>query len=76
MHELSIAQNIIESVLQEMTSRKLISVNSVGLRIGRLTNVDAEALRFGYECLIAGSALAGSRLEIEDVFARAKCRAC
>ncbi len=76
MHELSIASSIIETVTGEMQQRGLKSLKRIGLRIGALANVDAEALRFGYDTLIADTTLAGSTLEIEAVPIKATCRKC
>jgi hydrogenase nickel incorporation protein HypA/HybF len=76
MHELSIASAIVETVTAEMQSRGLASIATVGLRIGALTNVDPEALRFGFETIIVDTPLAGSKLEIESLPVRATCRRC
>ena len=76
MHELSIASSIVETVTVEMLSRGLTSIGKVGLRIGALTNVDPEALRFGYETMVVDTPLAGSTLEIESLPVKAICRKC
>lgn len=76
MHELRIAQNIIESVLAEMSRRGLRSVRGVGLRIGELTDIVPESLEFGFDVLISSTALAGAQLEIERVPIRGQCRDC
>jgi hydrogenase nickel incorporation protein HypA/HybF len=76
MHELSIASSIVETVTAEMLSRGLTSIGKVGLRIGALTNVDPEALRFGYETMVVDTPLAGSTLEIESLPVKAVCRKC
>lgn len=76
MHELSIASSIIETVTAEMLLRGLTSISKVGLRIGVLTNVDPEALRFGYETMVVDTPLAGSTLEIESPPVKAVCRNC
>jgi len=51
MHELGIAQNIVDAVLLEMKTRHLPLVAAVALRIGALTDVDPEALTFGLKSL-------------------------
>ena len=76
MHELSIASSIVETVTAEMQSRGLTSIAKIGLRIGALTNVDPEALRFGFETIIVDTPLAGSTLEIESLPVKATCRKC
>lgn len=76
MHELSIASAIVETVTTELQSRGLASLRRIGLRIGALTNVDPEALRFGFETIIPETPLAGCKLEIENVPIKATCRKC
>lgn len=76
MHELSIAQNIIEAVQVALPEHGLIRVVRVGVRIGTLSSVDPEALTFGYQALIADTPLAGSDLAIETVETSAVCRKC
>jgi hydrogenase nickel incorporation protein HypA/HybF len=76
MHELSIASAIVDTLTSEMQSRGLSRISKVGLRIGALTNVDSEALRFGFETTIVDTPLAGCVLEIENVPIKATCRKC
>ncbi len=40
--------------------------SAVGLRIGALAGVDAESLRFGFECLVKDSDLDPLRLEVDN----------
>ena len=76
MHELSIAQSILKTVEQETEARGLPPVVEVGVRVGALSGVLPDALAFGFEALVAGTARAGCRLKIEPVPAQAQCRAC
>lgn len=76
MHELSIAQSIVETVLREMEQRNLREVKAIGLRIGALSGVMTEALEFSYEVIIKETPLANTRLVIEKVPVRAKCGDC
>jgi hydrogenase nickel incorporation protein HypA/HybF len=76
MHELSIASSIFETVLDEMKNRGLTAITKIGLRVGALTSVDSESLRFGFETLITDTPLSACQLEIENVPIKAKCRAC
>jgi hydrogenase nickel incorporation protein HypA/HybF len=76
MHELSIATSIVDTVLQEIQRKNLPSVQTIALRIGALSCVDPEALRFGFESIIADTPLAKTKLEIEFVLVQGKCRTC
>ena len=76
MHELGIAQSILKTVEQEMEARSLPPVAEVGVRVGALSGVLPDALAFGFEALVAGTALADCELKIEHVPAQAQCQAC
>ncbi|UCG61124.1 MAG: hydrogenase maturation nickel metallochaperone HypA [Candidatus Zixiibacteriota bacterium] len=53
MHELAIANSIMNTVLTEADKQNLKSIIAVGLRIGALTDVVPEALEFGFGALTA-----------------------
>jgi hydrogenase nickel incorporation protein HypA/HybF len=76
MHELSIATSIVETVLQEIQRQNLPPVQTIAVRIGALSAVDPEALRFGFESIIPDTPLAETKLEIEFVPVQGNCRAC
>jgi hydrogenase nickel incorporation protein HypA/HybF len=76
MHELQVARNIIEIVTREMTERNLSGVREIGLRLGALSGVNAEALSFGFEAATLNTALEGARLEIKLSPAKARCKVC
>lgn len=76
MHELSIALNIVDGALEELERCRLQNAAAIYLRLGRLAGVDKEALRFSYKVACQETALAGSRLEIEDVDAAIFCPVC
>jgi hydrogenase nickel incorporation protein HypA/HybF len=76
MHELSIVLSMIEQIEEEMEKHVGDAVEVVHLRIGVLSGVDADALRFAFELVCEGTALAGSRLEIEGVPLLVQCSQC
>ena len=76
MHELSIAASIVETVSQEIKWQNLQRVQTIVLRIGALSGVDPEALRFGFEAITTDTPFAKTRLDIEYVPVQGKCRAC
>jgi hydrogenase nickel incorporation protein HypA/HybF len=76
MHELSIAGNIVEAVQQEMTSRGISRVATIALKIGRMTDIDAEALRFGFDVITRETSLDGTHLIIEHIPIAARCKGC
>ena len=76
MHELSIAQSIVESVLKEVNKKNYSNVTTIALRIGALTDIVPDALEFGFDIIKAETILASTKLEIEIIPVRGKCNNC
>ena len=76
MHELSIAQNIIEIVKQNVPTEELQSVTSINLKIGEFSGVDIDSLEFGFEAITSGTELENSKLTIEKIPFVFKCHNC
>ncbi len=76
MHELSIAQSIVEGATEEFERHAGSSVVAVRLQLGQLSGVVKEALLFSYELASEETPLEGSRLEIEEVEAAIFCQTC
>jgi len=76
MHELSIAQEIILAVEQEALKRHLTTVAEIKLKIGALAGVDPESLNFGFEASTLGTPLEKTKLNIEWINVKGKCRTC
>jgi hydrogenase nickel incorporation protein HypA/HybF len=76
MHELSIANSILEAVLKERERLNGARVTRVGLRIGALAGVDPDALSFGFEVLVKGTGLEPLPLSIEWTPRRHECPHC
>lgn len=76
MHELGIAQSVLDAAAKELDGRPGALLRKVGLRIGELAGVDAEALRFSWECLTRETAFEGVLLEIENLAWQRRCPVC
>jgi hydrogenase nickel incorporation protein HypA/HybF len=76
MHELSIAMSIVELAEEEIEKRGGVHVNAVHLKLGLLSGVVKDALESSYGLACEGTALAGSRLMIEEVPIVAYCTKC
>ena len=76
MHELGIAQNIIDIVSDQTKNFPDKKIKNVFVKIGKLTNVLNDSLLFGYDALIQCTPLAGSKLNIETVPAKIGCEIC
>jgi hydrogenase nickel incorporation protein HypA/HybF len=76
MHELSIAMSIIEVAEEYLAKNGGGRVEIVNLRLGPLSGVVKEALLSAYELATEKTALAGSKLLIEDIPVQIHCEKC
>jgi hydrogenase nickel incorporation protein HypA/HybF len=77
MHELSIAEALIEQVGAELDrAGQAGPVKRLELAVGRLSGVHCDALRFGFQLLAQGTPLEGVELSIRQPPAASRCRAC
>jgi len=66
----------VETVLQEARARGARRVHRIVLRIGALSGVEPEALRFAFDVVTRDTAAVGAELEIVAVPALAHCQDC
>jgi hydrogenase nickel insertion protein HypA len=77
MHEFSVANTLIETVLNMVAKYDVQSVKEVIVEIGELTMLSKEQLKFAYQVLCAEhSILIGSKIQIVSVDAVIRCTAC
>ncbi|OJF11107.1 hydrogenase maturation nickel metallochaperone HypA/HybF [Couchioplanes caeruleus] len=73
MHELSIARSIVETVCERAGDRP---VHTVTVRVGALTAVVPDALRFCFALAVEGTVADGARLAVEHRPGTLRCRRC
>lgn len=76
MHEMAIAQGILDIVLKTAEENDATKVSSIKLLIGELTQVEPESLKFGFAALSMGSIAQGATVEITNVPLVGKCNSC
>jgi hydrogenase nickel incorporation protein HypA/HybF len=77
MHELSIAQSILESAKSELiASPELGRLREIGVRVGALSGVLPDSLEFCFDAITRGSDFDGCRMVIEFLPVRARCNDC
>lgn len=76
MHEVGIATSILDAARAEAERRPGAKVLSVGVRIGVLSGVDLSALRFAFECIVAGTEYQSVVFVTEECPRRNRCDAC
>jgi hydrogenase nickel incorporation protein HypA/HybF len=76
MHEMSIAQSIVEIVEDVLDERGNPCVEKVFVAVGRMAGVVPESLEFSFEAITAGTRLEGAELVIDHIPVRARCESC
>lgn len=76
MHELSIAQSIVDSAREHAALNGGRRVLRVGVRVGEISGVAVEALEFCFGMTVAGTDLEGASLDLERVPVRYRCASC
>jgi hydrogenase nickel incorporation protein HypA/HybF len=77
MHEMGIAAQIVEiSIASIPDNYKNVRVESVNLKIGKLTAIVPDSLRFCFEIVARDTPVSGAILNIEEVPIIARCLSC
>ena len=76
MHELSLAQNLLEIVTKSAEENNLIKVTTVSVVGGELGGIVSDALQFGFEISSAGTIAAGATLLYKELPALVRCGSC
>ncbi len=77
MHELAIAESIVDGVTRHAQECRAQRVTSVRVQIGDASGIVNDSLAFSFEMIATMEPLlSGARLEIERVPHRARCRRC
>jgi hydrogenase nickel incorporation protein HypA/HybF len=76
MHELSIAQSIVDSARQHAAQHAGRRVLRIGVRVGEISGVNADALDFCFGMTTKDTELEGAALDVERIPVRFRCDAC
>jgi hydrogenase nickel incorporation protein HypA/HybF len=76
MHELSIALSLVDAATDELALLGAVRVQALRVRVGPLSGVVNDALRFAFEAAACGTPIDGARLDIDDVPVTVWCGAC
>jgi len=76
MHELSIAQSIVELAEQEARNHDAISIEELELEIGYLAGIEWFTLEFALESAIKGSLLEDARIVKQRIAGEGRCGDC
>ena len=76
MHELSIANSILNIVLNEKKTKNLPDIKAIGLKIGSLSGILPDALEFSFDAIKKETPLENTILEISEIPIRGICKSC
>ncbi len=76
MHEVSIAQSILDTAVAECLRADFRRINSISLRIGRSSGVNIPSLVTAFDIVKADTIAAGATLVCEEVPVRGHCLDC
>lgn len=76
MHELSMAQGIIDAVIETAESNNATEVNEVTIELGRLAMVNPEQLEFILGVLVENTILEEANIIFEEIPVEVECHDC
>ena len=76
VHEVSVISGMVNAVLEELKKYDAVSVASVDIVIGDMTQLGDEQLLFAYEIVTRDTMLEGSVLNIEHEPVNVACKEC
>ncbi|MGJ0486569.1 MAG: hydrogenase maturation nickel metallochaperone HypA [Methylomicrobium sp.] len=76
MHEISLLENVREILESHAASEKFSRVIRVTLEIGKLSCVEPDALRFGFDVVMKDSLAENAELHITAIDGLGLCRHC
>jgi len=76
MHEMSIAQSLIQILQEEMVKHGAKALRSVRLSVGEMTAIVPESLSFCFEIIVQGTPLEGARLLMDRIPLKGYCPQC
>lgn len=76
MHEMSIAEGIVDIALHTMKANGGRVIHAIQLRLGVMSGVEPAALHFCFDSVTKGTAAEGAKLEIETVPLTGQCLDC
>lgn len=76
MHEMSLAEGVLQLIEDAARKQEFTKVLAVWLEVGQLSGAEAEAMRFCFDAVTRGSIADGARLEIEATPGAGWCMQC
>ncbi len=76
MHEMSIAQSLMDILREEMLTHNAKTLRSVRLNIGQMSAIVPDALSFCFQIITGGTELEGAKLIMDIIPLMGYCKEC
>lgn len=76
MHEMSLAQGIIDLVRESAVEKGIEQIKRIKLVIGKLSMAEPESLRFAFKIMATDNLFKGAILDIEEKEITCRCNNC
>ncbi len=76
MHEMSIAESLVELIEEEGRAQGFARVKQIRVKVGALGHVEPAVLLFCFDAVSHGTIAEGARLELETVAGEGWCARC
>ena len=76
MHELGIAENILDIVRRSVPEGRASAVGNIRLRVGQFAGIVPDSLKFCFSVISSDAGMANAALHIEHPPLAASCRDC
>ncbi|MCG9889524.1 MAG: hydrogenase maturation nickel metallochaperone HypA [Thermosynechococcaceae cyanobacterium MS004] len=76
MHEVGLMENALAIALDYATRERAISIHQIALRVGDLSGVEPDALRFAFDVVTQGTIAEQAQLIIETFPTLCYCNVC
>lgn len=76
MHEMAIAEGILDIALEYVEKNEAARVEKIGLLIGEMSGVVTDSLEFGFKMIAKGTPAEGAELSIKEIPLVGRCTKC
>jgi hydrogenase nickel incorporation protein HypA/HybF len=76
MHEVSIAQGLLDIAINSCTSQGYSGIESIRVKVGKASGIVPDSLLFAFEAMKVGTAAEKASLTIEEIPVSGACRDC
>ena len=76
MHEMSIAEGVLDIALDYAKKNNATVIRKIGLKLGEMTGVVIDSLRFSFDMIAKGTMAEGAKLTVHQTPLMGRCVKC